>query len=133
MILLDTNVILRFILQDHPIYALKSEKIFKKIDNGEIKVYISWIVIFETVFVMQNTHKLSKDEIQGKLIPILNLENVKIEQENLIKSTFDYFIKKNISLADAYHVALMNKRKINQIYSFDKDFDKFPDIKRLVN
>lgn len=37
----------------------------------------------------------------------------------------------NISFPDAYHVALMQKKKIEQIYSFDEDFDKFPQIKRL--
>ncbi len=37
----------------------------------------------------------------------------------------------NISFPDAYNAALMQKKKVRQIYSFDEDFDKFPHIKRL--
>lgn len=133
MIFLDTNIILRFILQDHPIYSPKAESIFNKIDNKEVKVCLSWLVIFEIVFVLQNSHNLKREDITQKLLPILSLENVIFEQKQLLNLTFEYYISKKISLADAYHIALMNKKKVTEIYSFDRDFDKFPKVKRLEN
>lgn len=131
MIFLDTNIILRFILRDHSFYSPKAEAILEKIDHGEARVYISWLVIFEAVFVLQNSHGLTRDEISKKLLPILSLENVLFEQKKLLIIIFEHYVGKNISLADAYHAALMNKKKIGKIYSFDRDFDKFPEIKRL--
>lgn len=131
MIFLDTNVILRFILNDHPTFSPKSESIFQKINNSEVKVYTSWITIFEAVFVLQNSHKLRRDEITKKLLSIIQLENLQMEEKTLLKPTFNNYLEKNISLADAYHVALMGKKKIKKIYSFDEDFDKFPNIVRL--
>lgn len=131
MIFLDTNIILRFILQDHPLYSPKAENILNKIDSKETKVCISWLVIFEVVFVLQNSHNLKREDIAQKLLLILHLENVFFEQKQLLNLTFEYYVSKKISLADAYHAALMNKKKIKKIYSFDKDFDKFPQIKRL--
>ena len=131
MIFLDTNIILRFILKDHPIYSPKAEIIIKKIDKGEVKVYISWPTILEIVFVLQNSIKLSKKEIAEKLLPIFHLENVNLEQRSLLDIIFGYYVDKNISLTDAYNATLMQKKKIKQIYSFDEDFDKFPKIERL--
>lgn len=131
MIFLDTNIILRFILEDHPLYSPKAEIIFKKINSGEIMVCLSWLVIFEVVFVLQNSHGLKRQEITHHLLPFLSLENVIFEQKSLLILTFDHYLNKNISLADAYHIALIQKKKIKAIYSFDKDFDKFPQIKRL--
>lgn len=131
MILLDTNIILRFILKDHPIYSPKSETIIKKVDKGEVKVYISWPTILEVVFVLQNSIKLPKKEIAEKLLPIFHLENVNLEQRSLLDIIFGYYVDKNISLTDAYNAALMQKKKVKKIYSFDSDFDKFPQIKRL--
>lgn len=133
MIFLDTNIILRFILQDHPIYSPKAESILNKIDNKEVKVCLSWLVIFEIVFVLQNSHNLKREDITQKLLPILSLENVIFEQKQLLNLTFEYYISKKISLADAYHIVLMNKKKVTEIYSFDRDFDKFPKVKRLEN
>lgn len=131
MILVDTNIILRFILKDHPIYSPKAERIIQKIDNSEIKVYISWPTILEVVFVLQNSIKLPKKEITERLLPIFHLENVNMEHRGLLDIIFGYYVNKNISLTDAYNAALMQKKKVKQIYSFDRDFDKFPQIKRL--
>lgn len=133
MIFLDTNIILRFVLDDHPIYSKKATTVFKKIDDGLIRIYLSWLVIFEAVFVLQNSHKLAKLEIAAKLLPILTPKNVLFENKDLLKSTFEYYVEKNISFADAYHATLMNKKKVREIYSFDRDFDKFPRITRLEN
>lgn len=133
MIFLDTNIVLRFILQDHPLYSPKAASILNKIDNKEAKVCLSWLVIFEVVFVLQNSHNLKREDITQKLLPILSLENVIFEQKQLLALVFEYYVSKKISLADAYHVALMNKKKIVEIYSFDRDFDKFPKVKRLEN
>jgi predicted nucleic acid-binding protein len=130
MIFLDTNIILRFILQDHLLYSSKAKKIFRKIDLGEVIVYTTWLVIFEVVFVLQNSQQLSKPEIAAKLLPILLLENLKMDHKNLINSTFKNYVTENISLADAYHVALMEQKQIKKTYSFDKDFDKFKNILR---
>jgi len=132
MIFLDTNIILRFVLNDHPFYSVNASIILNKIDQGKEKIYLSWLVIFEVVFVLQNSHGLKRNEIAQKLLPILSLENVLFEQKKLLNLTFEYYVSKNISLADAYHTTLMTQKKIHKIYSFDRDFDKFPQIKRLV-
>src|SRR3990167_11169219 len=126
MIFLDTNIILRFTLNDHPLYSPKAASIFSTIHSQKVKVYTTWLVIFEAVFVLQNSHNLPKLEISKKLLPILFLENIQINQKSLLKEVFKYYLDKNISFADAFHVALMNKKKIMKIYSFDRDFDKFP-------
>ena len=131
MIFLDTNIILRFTLNDHPTYSPKAAEIFSKIESGTIKVCTSWLVIFEAVFVLQNSHGLAKSDISQKLLPILTMQNIALDQKHLLKETLGYYVDKNISFADAFHVALMNKKNINQIYSFDRDFDKFPHINRL--
>lgn len=133
MTFLDTNIILRFILKDHPIYSPKAEEIIEKIDKGKVKIHISWPTILEVVFVLQNSIKLPKKEIAEKLLPIFHLENINLEQRGLLDVIFGYYVDKNISLTDAYNAALMLKKKIKKIYSFDEDFDKFPQIKRLEN
>lgn len=132
MTFLDTNILLRFVLKDHPKYSPKAESIIKKIDQGEVEVYISWPTILEAVFVLQRSIKLPKKEIAEKLLPIFHLENVNLEQKALLDATFKYYVDKNISLTDAYNATLMGKKKIKNIYSFDEDFDKFPGIKRIT-
>ncbi|GAI01965.1 unnamed protein product, partial [marine sediment metagenome] len=38
---------------------------------------------------------------------------------------------KNISFIDAYNYSYMKANGVTEIYSFDRDFDKLKDVKRL--
>lgn len=131
MILVDTNIILRLILDDSPVLSPKARIIFENITNGETKIFISLLTISETIFTLERSYKIPKAEIIKSLSQIFKLTNLTVEKQKLVEQTFVYYVEKNISLTDAYNAALMQKKKIRQIYSFDGDFDKFPQINRL--
>ena len=131
MILLDTNIILRFILDDDPILSSKTKTIFKKIEQEKNKVFISLLTLSEVIFTLERSYKLPKKEITDKMLAIGQIPNIVIENYKILPGIFTFYIEQNISFIDAYHIALMHKKKIKEIYSFDHDFDKFPQIKRL--
>lgn len=131
MILVDTNIILRLILDDNPILSPKARIIFEKIIEDKTKIFISLLTISETIFTLERSYKIPKTEIIKSLSQIFKLDNLTVEKQELIEQAFIYYLGKNISFPDSYYVALMQKKKIKQIYSFDSDFDKFPQIKRL--
>lgn len=131
MIFIDSNVILRFILDDDSKLSPRAAKIFKKIEQENLIVFLSDVIVAEIVYVLLKVYKLDKVEIKEKLLKIIALENISIENKAILPEVFDAFVSKNVDFEDAYQVALMMKKKVKQIYSFDSDFDKFPQIKRL--
>ncbi len=133
MILLDANIILRFILANDPELSPKAEIIIKKIEQGKVKIQITLLAFSEVVFTLERAYKMPKAEITQKLLYLLQVNNLKFEKQNMLPEIFKYYHEKNISFIDAYHIVLMNKKKIKNIYSFDRDFDKFPEVKRLEN
>ena len=133
MILVDTNIILRLLLNDSPILSPKARIIFEKITRGELKTFISLLTTSEVIFTLERSYRIPKVEITKSLSQIFKLTNLTVEKQELVEQAFVYYLDKNISFPDAYHAALMQKKKVKQIYSFDSDFDKFPQIKRLEN
>ncbi|MEK7521233.1 MAG: PIN domain-containing protein [Patescibacteria group bacterium] len=133
MIFLDANVILRFIVDDNPTLSPKAKLIFESIDKGGHKVFISPMAIFEVAFTLERTYKLSKSEIRQKFLPIIKLDNVTTDKKDIVERALDFYVDKNVSFADAYQAALMLKKKVKKIYSFDPHFDRFSGIKRLEN
>lgn len=131
MILVDTNIVLRLILNDSPDLSTKARIIFEKIIRGKIRTLISLLTISEIIFTLERSYKIPKIEIVKSLSQMFKLTNLTIEKQVLVEQAFVYYVERNISFPDAYHVALMEKKKIKQIYSFDEDFDKFPQINRL--
>lgn len=130
MVFLDTNILLRHLLQDHPTYSKKATDILANIEQGKVKVYTSDIVIFETIFTLQRAYKIPRENIAASLLPLIELTGIKLLGKRLYKKAFDFYLSTPLGFADCYHVALMEKLKIIEIFSFDRDFDKIKSIKR---
>ncbi|MBI2039663.1 PIN domain-containing protein [Candidatus Microgenomates bacterium] len=130
MIFIDSNVIIRFVLNDNPKLSAKSYQILKQIENGA-KVYLAPIILAEIVYVLLKVYKLGKTEIKNKVLPVVMMENINMEKKDILPRAFEFFVSKNVDFEDAYLAALMEKKQIKKLYSFDEDFDKFPQIERL--
>ncbi|MBM4177459.1 PIN domain-containing protein, partial [Candidatus Gribaldobacteria bacterium] len=61
--LLDTNVLLRFLVGDEKSQQKKAISWFKQAEKGKIKIIVTPIVIAESAFVLESFYKQSKAEI----------------------------------------------------------------------
>jgi uncharacterized protein len=130
-IFLDSNILLRHLLQDDPQQSSKATSFLYRVENSELRVRISELVIFETVFTLQRSYKQAKSKIREILIPLISLTGVLIPGKRMWKRTFDFYVDLNLPFADAYHVVLMGELKLTEIATFDPDFDRASGIKRI--
>lgn len=130
---LDANVILRYLTCDNPKKAENCFKLFQKVKTGEIELTTCEAVIAEVIYVLSSPglYNLPRDNISSLLLPIINLKGLKLPQKRLYIKALDIYSSKNIDFEDALIVAYMEKRKIKEIYSYDSDFDKTGELKRL--
>lgn len=128
---IDTNIFLRHLTGEPEDQAQKATAYFEKIEQGELKVVTTLAVMFEVVFTLERYYKRSKSEIRDLVLPLLELPDVKIEGKQSLQKIFSIYIDKNISFIDAYHVVFMEKEGLDQVVSFDRDFDRIDAIKRL--
>ncbi|HEX2172620.1 MAG TPA: PIN domain-containing protein [Dehalococcoidia bacterium] len=128
---LDTNVFLRHLLQDEPGQSPRATAYLARIERGEIQAQISDLVIFELVFTLQRTYRRSKETIRDVLLPFLDLPGILLPGKRRFRRVFDLYIDRNISFADAYHVELMERLKLNEVVSFDRDFDRVVGLWRV--
>ncbi len=124
--LVDTNLIVRFLLNDNPQQALASEKVFKQSSD----LVITDIAVAETVWTLQSFYGFSRQEIVEKIFKFLQSKNFICNQELLFNSLFLY-LNHNISFVDAYFAAYAEIEKLEGIYSFDEGLDKIKTIKRF--
>ena len=130
---IDANIILRYLTQDDPKKAENCYKLFQKVKNGEIDVTTCEAVLAEIVYVLSSSklYNLPGSEIYSLLIPIINLKGFKLSQKRLYIKALDIYASINIDFEDAVAIAHANKRQIREIYSYDNDFDKIKQLKRL--
>jgi predicted nucleic-acid-binding protein len=131
MIFLDTNIFLRFFLRENELVVRNIEKLFYEIISDRITGISNVLVIAEIVWVLESTYKWGKEKICDNIEFILNTPNIKFKERTIIVHAVNIYKKENIDFIDAYNFSYMKYYGINKIYSFDKDFDKLEDIKRI--
>lgn len=111
---LDTNIILRYLLQDHDDLSQKASVIIEDSD-----VFIPNEVLAEVVYVLNKTYKIDKDELSQTLIAFLHNENIYLLSKEVAVTALDYFREKNIDFVDCL---LCSYAKVGDcdVVSFDK-------------
>ncbi len=127
---LDTNILLRHLLQDNPKQSPRATMFLLRVENGEVEVHLADTVVFETVFTLQRRYKKSRAEIRTNLLPLLELPGVALPGKRKFRKVFALYVERNLPFADAYHAVLMEQLHLEEIVSFDTDFDKIPGIRR---
>jgi predicted nucleic acid-binding protein len=127
---LDTNVVLRHLLADHPDHSPRATAFLERVERGDVRVRTSHLVVFETVFTLERTYKRAKADISGFLLPLIELPGILLPQKRLFRAAFDLYVQRNLPFADAYHAALMLRTGLSAIVTFDRDFDRIPGITR---
>jgi len=128
---LDTNVLLRHLLHDVPGQSERASTYIAEIEHGSRKVRLADTIILEAVFVLQRTYKVPKQEIAKALLSLIDLPGMILPRKRLFRAAFAYYADLNISFGDAYHAALMESLHIDEVLSFDRDFDRVPGVRRL--
>jgi uncharacterized protein len=130
-VFLDTNIFLRHLLQDHPEHSQRASAFFGRIERRETQARIIDTVIFEAVFTLERTYKQSKHHVRGILLPLIELPSILFPRKDRIRLVFDLYVDHNISFADALHATAMVDLGLNEIVTFDTDFDRVPGIIRI--
>lgn len=134
MLFIDTNIFIRHLTQDDPIKAQACFNLFKKIESQTIEATTSEAIIAEVVYVLSSKqlYHLDRVTIRTLLYPILNLKGLKIPGKVVYLQALDIYADvPKLDFEDALIVALMQKNKLESLYSYDTGFDEVTAINRL--
>ena len=127
----DTNVFLRFLLNDDPEKADACEMIFQRAINGEESLFTTEMVMAEIVWMLESYYELSKGDVREKLEKILNTQNLDCPNREIIINALAAYEEKNIDYVDAYNASILKIKGINEVYSYDRHYDRIKWLKRF--
>ncbi len=128
---LDSNVVLRYILRDHPDHTPRASALFVQLGRGEITAQATASVVFETVFTLDRQRKIPKPRIRSFVLDLLALPGLTVFERPRLERALDLFVERNIPYIDAYHAVAMDDLGCTQIISFDRHYDRIPGIERV--
>jgi predicted nucleic-acid-binding protein len=111
---LDTNVVLRFLLDDVPEQTQKATRIIE-----QNKVYITDVIIIEVIYVLEKVMLLPRADISELVTRFLGFANVTHNSYFLLESIGFYEHHPSLSIVDCYASAEAAAYK-HRLVTFDK-------------
>ena len=120
--LADTNVVLRYLLGDHPEFSPRADVFFQDVYEGVKKTEILDIVIVECVYVMEKYYEIPKAEITAKLSGILNFQGIVNTNKPQVLSALLKYEATNTDIVDCILAATSTESR--PVISFDSDMKR---------
>lgn len=120
MRLIDTNIILRWLLGDHKELSSKAEKLIKEAEPSTLLV--TDIVVAEIVYVLRGTGRDRRQTSEAVLL-IGRTEAFKYENEELVMKITNLLVGTNLDFADCYLLARARQQKLG-LETFDGPLEK---------
>lgn len=114
-VIVDTNIILRHFLD-------KDLKLVNLLDSGS-NIYITFPIVFETVYMMEKYYKIGREDVYDKIMSLLTLEEVELDDKTVIQVLNKYRAFKQLSLVDCY-LATLSVSTGFDLVTYDKKLRK---------
>ena len=116
MQLIDANVILRYLLNDHEEMSMKAKNL---IASGT--AYTKPEVIAEVVYVLKGVYTIERKEIRSFIYTLL--KDIHCSEADCVLYAMDIYSENSLDFVDCLLIAY-NKINRENIFSFDKKLNK---------
>ncbi len=119
MIYLDTNIILRYLLDDNKELSKKS----KEIIDGNDLLFICDGVCAEIVYVLQKVYKVERNLLSETLDMLIKKNNIRVSDTKTLIKSLEIFAQLNLDYIDCLLLAYNITNKVN-VQTFDEKLKK---------
>lgn len=122
MIGLDTNVLVRYLVQDDPKQSALASRIIERTVTGGEFLWICQVTLCEVVWVLERCYSVSKSELIKVIEQLLQTQQMKIENDDIVWHALrDFEHHKNIDFSDCLIGRQNAFNKCVFTYTFDKN------------
>lgn len=126
--LLDTNLIVRYLVQDQEKQAKAAGRLFDACDRGDVVIVVLPAILAECVFVLESFYQHPRGDIASALGRLISCPGVEIVGAAIHLDALDRYRKSKVHFVDCL-IAATAAAEDTPIASFDRDFRKFPDVR----
>jgi predicted nucleic-acid-binding protein len=126
--LVDTNLIVRYLVQDHEKHAKAAGRLFDACDRGDAVIVVLPAVLAECVFVLESFYEHPRGDIASALGRLISSPCVEIDGAAIHLDALDRYRKTKVHFVDCLIAATAAIENM-PVASFDQDFRKFTDVR----
>jgi predicted nucleic-acid-binding protein len=125
--LLDTNVLLRFLLDDHAELSQAAAGLFQQAADGKCLLILTDLGVAEAVWVLTSYYKLERQAVAESLAKMIVKAGIQCPTKESVLDALTRFKASKCDFSDCYLAAQASALGV-AVASFDKDMKKFEDV-----
>ena len=123
--LVDTNLIARYLVQDHARHSKAAGKLFDACDRGDVVIVVLPAVLAECVFVLESFYEHPRGDISSALGRLISSPGVENRRGDDSPPRSGSYRKTKVHFVDC----LLATTEDTPVAIFDQDFRKFADVR----
>lgn len=128
---LDTNVLVRYLVQDDPSQGRRAAAYIEGAASAGDQILIGNIVLCETIWVLDSAYGYSKSDIEGAIEKLLQSATFQFEVKDLIVSAFEDYRSGKFDFADCLMGRIHAAFGCDRTVTFDAALRKLPTFQLL--
>ena len=118
MIILDTNVLIRYATQDDPEQSHQANQLIERHDSLPDSMLIPNEVIIEIVWVLDSCYQRPNDEIFAFLNQMVQIDSFLFQDDDLVREAVRVYGEAKLDIADIL-LALLARKQKSKLVTFD--------------
>lgn len=119
MIGIDTNVLVRFVMQDDPKQAAQATKLIEGL-REEAGAFVSVVVLVEMVWVFESVYELTRAQICSALHTLLDVDVFKVDRAAIVAAAIRAYEKSTADFADCMIARISAQAGCSETFTFDR-------------
>jgi len=125
--IIDTSLIVRYLVQDHEKHARIASALFDACDRGELTIVVLPAVLAECVFVLESFYERPRADIASALACLISSPGIEISEATIHVDAMNRYRKSSAHFVDCL-IAATAVAEATPVDTFDQDFGKFGDV-----
>ena len=126
--LIDTNLIVRYLVQDHDKHARAAGRLFDACDRGDLVIVVLPAVLAECVFVLESFYRHPRPDIAAALGRLISSPGVEISEVTVHLDALKRYKGTKAHFVDCLIAATAVAENV-AVSTFDQDLRKFVDVR----
>jgi predicted nucleic-acid-binding protein len=127
----DTNVIVRYLVQDDPAQGRKAATFIESVAASGEQILLANIVLCETVWVLDSAYGFDKTEIAHAMDKILQTASFAFEDKDLLRTALEDYRNSKADFADCLIGRSHQALECDTTVTFDVSLKGLPTFRQL--
>lgn len=132
MIGLDTNVLVRYIMQDDSVQSPKATKLIEALDGIESFGYVTLVTVVELVWVLGSSYELTRVQVAQALDSLIRARQLKLESAEQVVRALRVFKVGKADFADCLIERSADNAGCENTVTFDVNASKHAGMTLIV-